>query len=221
MSSSAIAATLVIASCAAAANGVQHKSAPAILRAAAQALGSARSFEIVATSTAPSGPGTLNFEFEGANEGEGTFTSPSVTFQAEELGGIDYFRSKTLWTQVGGASLQSALGDRWVYISAKSATAAQLTLAFGELTSPKELALSLSKSAPDAVRGKQSNFQGHPVIAVDEPPHGALYVATTGSPYPLRWVQTPTAQVDFTEFGKKFHLRAPKKPLNLAAIISG
>jgi len=216
-----IAATLTLASCAAAPNHVQQESAANILKSAAKALSSARSFAIQATSTAQGSAGSLTFDIQGANQGEGAFTSASVSFQAEELKGIDYFRSKTLWSQVGGASLQSALGDRWVYIAAKSSTAAQLTLAFGELTSPKELALGLRKSASDAVRGKLTTFQGQPVIAVNEPPHAALYIATTGKPYPLRWVQTPSTQVDFSDFGKQFHLTAPKKPLDLAAILSG
>ncbi len=216
-----LAAIPALSSCAAASNGVDQETATVILKAASRALSSARTFEIHATSTVQGSTGSITFEIEGQNEGEGTFTSSAITFQAEELNGVDYFRSSTLWNQVGGTSLQAALGDRWVYISASSSTAAQLTEAFGELTSPKALADQLTKGSPDAVKGKKGTLGSQPVIVVNEPPTAAVYVASTGKPYPLRWVQTSSQHVDFSDFGKKFHLRAPSRPLNLAAILAG
>jgi hypothetical protein len=210
---------LVLSSCAPASNGVQKETGRAILAAAGQALTSTRSLEIQAASTQASGPASITFEIAAPNQGEGTFTSSTVSFQAEELRGVDYFRSQTLWSQVGGASLQSDLGDRWVFIAASSSTAAQLTQAFGELTSVKALAGALTKGDAAAVRGKLDPVAGQESVAVHEPTSQTIYVATTGKPYPLRWVQSPTSSVSFSHFGDKFHLKAPRKPINLAAIL--
>lgn len=212
-------AALILCSCAPASNGIEKDSGREILEAAGAALSSANSFEIRAASTVNSSPASITFEIEGPHRGGGTFASATVAFQAEELGGVDYFRSKTLWRQVGGASLQADLGDRWVFIAATSPTAAELTLAFGELTSAHGLAGELTKGDATAVRGKADPLAGRPAVAVHEPPAETFYVATTGRPYPLRWVQSTAGYVDFSDFGKNFHLKAPHKPLNLAAIL--
>ncbi|HEY6538894.1 MAG TPA: hypothetical protein VI138_07650 [Candidatus Dormibacteraeota bacterium] len=209
----------LLSSCAAASNGVAKESGPAILRAAARALGASHSFEIRASSTIASSPASIDFEIEGPNRGGGTFASASVSFQAEELAGVDYFRSKTLWDQVGGQSLQTALGDRWVFIAASSSTAAQLTQAFGSLTSAHDLAAQLLKGIATAKRGKLGALGGRPTVEVTESPAAAVYVATSGRPFPLRWVQSTAGYVDFLNFGKSFHLKPPAKPLNLAAIL--
>ncbi|HUY10287.1 MAG TPA: hypothetical protein VMW80_12765 [Candidatus Dormibacteraeota bacterium] len=221
LSSAALVATLALTSCAPEPNGIQKEKGPAIAAAAARALGSARTFEIQASSTVQGSQGSITFDIEGQNEGVGTFTSSTISFQAEELRGTDYFRSTTLWSQVGGAGLQTDLGNRWVYIAASSSTAADLTQAFATLTSPKALEMEIAKQAPTAVRGKASVYEGQSVIAVSEPPTRTLYVATTGNPYPLRWVQPGSGSVIFRDFGKRFHLKAPRKPLNLAAILAG
>jgi len=212
---------LLLAACAPAANGVRQETGPAIIRAAGRALGGARSFAIEATSTASGTPGSFSFEVEGPNQGGGTFTTPTLSFQAEELNGVDYFRSKTLWNGVGGATLQAALGDRWVYIAASSSTAVQLTQAFAGLTSARALAALLTKGAATAVRGKASSWAGQTVVAVSESKAGTVFVATAGPPYPLRWLQSPTDRLVFRDYGRKFNLRVPRKALNLAAILAG
>lgn len=216
-----LAAALLLSSCAAAANGVATKSAPAIVDAAGAALVSARTFEIVATSEGSSTPASVTFKIGGKNVGEGSFVSSSLSFQAEELHGIDYFRSKTVWSQVGGPTLQGALGDRWVYISASSATATELTAVFGTLTSPPTVAKQLTKDAQTSVRGKVGNIDGEPVISVTEPKAGTIYVATTGRPYPLRWEQGRVGRVVFSDFGARFDIKAPKHAVDLAAILAG
>ncbi|MGC2191142.1 MAG: hypothetical protein WA751_02285 [Candidatus Dormiibacterota bacterium] len=221
LATAALLSTLILSSCAASPNGVQKENGKAIVTAAGKALGSARTLEIQATSTVQGSQGSITFDIEGKNQGEGSFTSSTISFQALELKGTDYFRSKTLWSQVGGVSLQTDLGDRWVYIAAKSSTATGLTQAFATLTSPKQLGLEISKQAATAVRGKVAVFKGQPVVEVKESSTEALYVATTGKPYPLRWLQAAAGDVTFRDFGKRFHFRAPKKPLNLAAILAG
>jgi len=216
----ALITAVLLASCAAAPNGVQKKSGPAILMAAAMALESAHTYRIQAESTAASSNSSISFEVGGANVGEGTFTSATLTFQAEELHGIDYFRSQKLWSNVGGASLQSALGDRWVYISASSVTAQQLTGVFGNLTSPKLLAAQLTKKFRSAIRGASARVDGQPVIAVSEPGAGTVYVATTGNPYPLLWDESKQSAIHFSDFGQKVHLTAPPRALSLQKIMT-
>jgi len=219
--SAALATVLLLSSCAAAANGVATKSAPAIVDAAGAALVSAHTFEIQATSAGSGTPATLTFKIEGKNLGEGTFVTSSLSFQAEELHGTDYFRSQTLWSQVGGPTLQGALGYRWVYISASSSTATELTAVFGTLTSPPTVAKQLTKDAQTSVRGKVGTVDGQPVISVTEPKAGTIYVATTGKPYPLRWEQGSVGRVVFSNFGAHFNIEAPKGAVNLAAILAG
>jgi hypothetical protein len=221
LGTSAFAVALVLSSCSAAANGIATKSAPAIVDAAGAALASAHSFEIQATSGGSGTPASVTFKIEGKNVGEGSFVTSSLSFQAEELHGTDYFRSPTLWSQVGGPTLQGALGDRWVYISASSSTATELTAVFGTLTSPPTVAKQLTKDAQTSVRGKVGSLDGEPVISVTEPKAGTIYVATTGKPYPLRWKQGSVGRVVFSNFGAHFNIKAPKGAVNLAAILAG
>jgi hypothetical protein len=209
-----------LTSCSAVRNGFQARSGPVILRAAGSALEAAKTFEIQADSTTSGRPVSLTFEIGGPNVGEGSFVSSGLSFEAEELRGLDYFRSRTLWAQVGGTSLQSALGYRWVYVPAKSSTAAELTAAFRSLTSPAVLAGQLTGRVASAVRGRATTFRGRPVVAVTEPGGGTVYVATTGKPYPLRWVQSSQSRVTFSRFGRDFRITAPKGALNLTAILA-
>jgi hypothetical protein len=221
LSTLALAIALVLSSCAAPANGIATKSAPAIVDAAGAALVSAHTFEIQATSGGSGSPASVTFKIEGQNVGEGRFVTSSLSFQAEELHGTDYFRSQTLWSQVGGPTLQGALGNRWVYISASSSTATELTAVFGTLTSPPNLAKQLTKDAQTSVRGKLGTVDGEPVISISEPKAGTIYVATTGKPYPLRWEQGSVGRVVFSNFGAHFHIVAPKDAVNLAPILAG
>lgn len=221
LGSAGICAAILASSCTAAPNGIQSKSGPAILSAAASALESAGTFEIEAASTTKGKQASIIFKIGGKNLGEGTFTTTTVSFEAEEVHGIDYFRSKTVWAQVGGPNLQAVLRDRWVYIAASNPTAALLTGVFASLTSPGVVARQLTKSAVSSVRGKAGRFQGQPVIGVVEPKAGTVLIATTGPPYPLHWDNGATGSIDFLDFGTRFPIKAPKGALNLAAIMAG
>jgi hypothetical protein len=48
-----------------------------------------------------------------------------------------------------------------------------------------------------------------------------VYVAITGEPYPLKWLQSSQSQVTFSKFGQDFGITAPKGALNLEAILAG
>ncbi len=221
LAAAGLALALLLGACGPGANGIQKETGPAIIKAAGKALSRAHQFQISENLTSQGHTESLIFNVAGPNQGEGTFSTSGLSFQAEELDGVDYFRSKNLWSQVGGTSLQQALGDQWVFAAASSPTAAQLSAAFAGLTSAKSLAAQLTAGAKGAVRGKVSSLDGSSVVAVAEASAGTVYVATHGTPYPLRWDHGSEGSAEFRDFGRHFKLKKPKKPVSLAAIMGG
>ncbi|MGH7640765.1 MAG: hypothetical protein ACREN7_06820 [Candidatus Dormibacteria bacterium] len=207
--------------CGAPDNGVSHEKGPKIIQAAGKALASAKSFQVRETLNGSQGSETLTFDAQGSNEGRGTFTAKGLSFEAEELGGVDYFRSPNLWSEVGGSSLQQAIGGGWVYIASDSPTAAELTQAFAGLTNAKGLANQLTAAAKGSKREGRSRVAGQPVVAVAEPKAGTVYVAAQGPAYPLRWDHGAQGTASFGDFGKRFQLQKPKHALSLQALAGG
>ncbi|MGH7609889.1 MAG: hypothetical protein ACREOD_08175 [Candidatus Dormibacteria bacterium] len=198
-----------------------HQSGAKILEAAAQAMARAHSYQIVAQYGSGTTSKRMTFDVQAANVGRGSFSTGTFSFEAEEVGGTDYFRSRDLWAQVGGSALQTALGDRWVYIAANSTTALQLTQAFASLTSPTQLAALIRQGQARALRGPALNVGGEPAITVREPGGAVFWVATSGPPYLLGGDQPGPTLIHLNRFGARFGVHRPQHALSLQSLLAG
>ncbi len=211
-------ACLGLAACAP--SGRVTEPGPKLVQAAAHDLAQTHRYEVVASFGDGTSRRSMDFQVEAANVGNGSFTMGSLSFQAEEVGGVDYFRSRNLWASVGGSALQSALGDDWVYIAADTTTALQLTQAFASLTSTKALAQSLRAAAAGAGRGRVATFQGQAAILVPGSGGARYWIAASGHPRLLGARGLQDATLRLSHFGERFSIRPPRHALSLAGLLA-
>ena len=57
---------------------------------------------------------------------------------------------------------------------------------------------------------EQDTVSGKPVVVITTKQDDRLYVADTGTPYPVRIVTAATGPLDFSQFGANFHITAPR-----------
>jgi hypothetical protein len=199
-------------------NGIAAKRPGQILAVARAALASSISVRMRG-SIRISG-GLLTFDVIMTKSGaKGTMTGPiagikraSVDFLA--VGHKIYMRSSTLWRKVGGATLATLLDNRWVKMPSQSVRGFPLvsTAVFSRVltTGPSDKARSI---------GMERVIDGQPAIPVktrDE----IVYVATTGTPVPLRVVpasrRVGSGRVDFLDYGAPVTITPPPGALDFS-----
>jgi hypothetical protein len=199
-------------------NGVASKPAAQILTTAKDALGSAKSVRLQGTMTQSGTTYTVDIVL-GPGLGKGTVTGPiagrkRASFDFVALGSKAYIRSSTLWRQIGGAAAADLFNNRWVATTAKEmfGGARFSTLSFfgtlGPMTGP-------------ASKGAATTINGQPAIPVTSG-DSTVYVATTGTPYPLRLVPSSSkvgsGEINFLNYNAPLHITAPPNAIDLSSL---
>jgi hypothetical protein len=215
----AITAGLLLSGCGD--NGVALKKPSQILKDSAAALSSAKSFEVEGKVSTGSGTGTFTFKVGGVNLGEGSFSLGKLKFHLAEVNKTDYVKSATLWEAVDGGALQQLLANRWVSIPASNPLAKELTGGVAALTSAKSTAASLTKGDQKAKREGRTTVDQQGVVKVALTKTTAVFVATSGSPYPVRVTASKGGYLDLSNFDTNFSITRPKGSVNLLDVIAG
>ncbi len=114
----------------------------------------------------------------------------------------------------------SLFKGKWLKASSSDASFGS----FGKLTSIKALIGSLPQADGTLSKGSTSTLAGQPVIAVDSSKGGTMYVATTGTAYPLQVSKNSGGQsgkVTFSDYNKPFTITAPANSINIDQLTSG
>lgn len=197
------------------ANGVASKPAAQILATARDALGSAKSVRLQGTMTKSGTTYTVDIVL-GPGSGKGTMTGPIPglgrgSFEFIELGGKVYIRSSTLWRHYGVAAAE-LLDNRWVATTVKEMGGAPFTIenffsSIGPITEGPA-----SKGAVTSINGQLAI----PVTSGDS----TVYVATTGTPYPLRVVPSSSkagsGEINFLDYNAALHITAPPNAIDFS-----
>jgi hypothetical protein len=200
-------------------NGIAAKPAAQIVTTAYTAMESAVSVRMhgsisesgqrytVDLTMAPAGVrGSMTAPFDGAR---------LASFDMVLTRGTMYVRSSTLWRQVGGATAASMLDDRWVILPAGAVAGFPFTNAKTFIKLLKRGGLnSLGK---DRAVGVKTTVNGQPAIKLSAK-GAALYIATTGQPYPLEIRQGSGNAMYFQYSGLPANITAPSHPLNLSKL---
>jgi hypothetical protein len=150
----------------------------------------------------------------------GSMTAP---FEGAKIASVDmvltkgkmYVRSSTLWRQVGGAAVASMVGNRWVILPAGSFAGFPFTNAKAFIRLLKGGGFdSLGK---DRAVGVKTTVNGQPAIKFSAKGE-ALYIATTGQPYPLEIRQGSGNALYFQYSGLPANITAPSHPLDLSKL---
>ena len=152
----------------------------------------------------------------------GTMTAP---FDGAKLAMVDmvlthgkfYARSSTLWRQVGGAGLAALIGDRWVILPVGRLSGFPFanTKTFIKLLNTQSL--KSLKNANTHVARVKTTVDGQPAIELSEG-RAAVYVATTGQPYPLEIRQGSHNVLHFQYSGLPASIAAPPHAVDLSSL---
>jgi hypothetical protein len=178
----AVTVCLVAAGCGSSSsgNGVASKPPLQILQAAVGAMKAAKSVHISGTIT--KGTQTIVIDATTFSNGDvdGTFTESGNPAEIIKIGSTDYLKTNAAFYESTGApsSIANLMGGKWIELPDSSA-------GFGNALTLIAVANSFQKNHGSVTPGGTSTLNGTPVVLVHSSTGGTLYVATTGTPYPL------------------------------------
>jgi hypothetical protein len=202
-------------------NGVSSQSANAILAAAKQAALSASSVHVTGSLVSGSTPIKLDLNIVSGKGGEGEMSENGLSFKLIAVGQSVYINASTaFWRHFGGSAAATLFKGRWLKASAAHSDFSSISA----LTNLKKLLSASLANQDQLTKGASSTVLGQPVIAVlDAAHHAALYVATSGQPYPLEIAKTGSdgGSITFDKWNQPFSITAPAGAISLSQLTSG
>ena len=221
LSLSAAASALLIAGCGSSSsgNGVASKSAQEIAKTAINAAGAAQS--VHTSGTVENGGHALRLDAKVNVEKslEGEFTQDGYSFKIIVVDGNAYLNGKGAFEHFGNPAFTKLLNGRWLQIPASDPE----FHAFSQFTHLHEL-FKLPSEHPSLTKLGESTINGQKVIGVrDNSKGGVLYVATTGTAYPVAITKAVGSNqiLTFGDWNATFRITAPKNSINLSELTSG
>ena len=219
MTALATACLLALSGCGSSDNGVASKSGKEILAASKAAAVSASSVHVLAKSA----QGGLKFTSDselGEDESRAKASFLGVDFEVIRIGQSIYAKgSQAFYARLLGSAAHVPQGT-WLKGSAGSGK-------LGQLTSITELAgqlnRQLSTSRP-VTKGATTTVNGQKVVELKEVGKlykGALYVATTGKPYPIVLVKSgrrETGRTTFSGWDEDLSIGAPSPSVDVSTL---
>jgi hypothetical protein len=204
-------------------NGVADKSAQQIVTTALTAAKTAKSVHVAGTINTGS-PVTIDLELVRNVGGKGSITTNGSTFQIVSVGGKVYIKADAATLQkLGNSSVGSAvaqlLGGKWFV----APTSVPQLSSIGSLTDINKLFDAALKNPGKLTKGSETKINGQPAIGVNSTAKdGTLYVATTGTAYPLQIAGSKNqGTVNFTDWDSAIDIKAPPNPVDLSKIAGG
>jgi hypothetical protein len=144
----------------------------------------------------------------------GGLTAPikghNVPMKIRMVDGKIYVSSRTMMRLLGGPAAADMLGDRWIVSTPKD-------MGVDDFISPAKFSTFLKLDKGETVsKGETTTIAGIPVVGLTAE-DGVLYVATTGTPRPIRL--TPLQHVRgqylaFSDYDVPFTVKAPAHPID-------
>jgi hypothetical protein len=197
-------------------NGVTEMKLNDLIKATSRALANARSVRVTGDVGTGSDAVKIDVRITHGQGATGTATFPGgASMGVLRLSNTVYLHGTAAnWRQFGAGEAATMLAGKWVKLPADTPDLRDL-LDFTELSglaklfTPDEGTPNLPGHWPTAVvRGQQA-------VRIGDPKDGAVYIATTGNPYPLRLETTQGADkgtIDLAEYDKP--VTVPHPPVN-------
>jgi hypothetical protein len=201
-------------------NGVAAKSAGEILRAATTAFTGAKSVHLKGSMTDAGETVGLDL-YLGHDGARGAMRAPmgskSILVSIISAKGAFYLKSRQLWAAAGGSALGDLVGDRWVLIPRTNSDFKE----FEDMINLKKFGKQVFTPEGKITKGRTAVINGTPAIGLDDG-DSLLYIATTGTPYPLKIVPKkpvkPGEQLAFLDYDAPVNATPPAHPLDLSKL---
>jgi hypothetical protein len=201
-------------------NGIESKSAEAIVSEAKKAADEASSVHVSGSVNAGGSPVTLDLSLASAKGATGQISQNGSTFKIVIDGGTAYVSgSDAFYRKLGGSAAAQLLAGKWLKISTSTPEFAS----FGSLTNMRKLLDTVLVGHGTLQKGATATIAGQKAIAVrDTTRSGTLYVATTGKPYPLQIAKggSEAGTISFDKWDAPVTISAPANSVNLSELKS-
>lgn len=198
-------------------NGVQSKSPEAIVSAATRALKGVRSVHVFGSTTSSGKPIKLNLLLVSGKGGRGEITQNGLSFQVISTAGQVYINgSDGFWRHFGGNAAVQLFHGKWL----KAPATGELE-SVAQLTDLQQLFAKLLSSHGTLKKGQATTVNGQKAIAVEDTTQGGtLYVATTGSAYPIEVSNTGSegGTLNFDRYNEPVSLSPPANPVDISQL---
>ena len=196
----------------------QSESANQFVKAAAQALTSARSFRMSGTLAASGGSSSVDLVLFSNNDVEGNLTGEGNLLHVVVVNGTDYFQaSAAYWQKVGHLSLNLAksIASDWISFPNSGPDGFGSSLGFSSLAS------SMKTDAGVSIVGHKK-VDGHAAVGVKCTGGSVLWIAATGTPYPILEVKQGSGggSLKFSGWNSFKWPKAPKGAIALSSLHS-
>jgi hypothetical protein len=202
-------------------NGEKSKSPAQVLADAKQAAAGASAVHVFGRLVS-AGQSIKLDETTSGKDGRGTMSESGLSFDFVRVGDKVYIRgSDAFWRRFGGAAAAQLLHGRWLVASATKGPLASVAT----LTSIGRLFQQASSGHGKLVNDGETTYRGQKVVAIrDKDKGGTLYVAATGTPYPVAIVRSQTANsgaVVFDDWNAPVAVTPPKNAVDLSKLSGG
>jgi hypothetical protein len=191
-------------------NGEQSKTGNQIAADAVNALRHVATAHMVGNAIVSNAPVTFDWLFKG-NDTKGQVSTNGTSFQVIKSGNQAYVKgSKDTYTALANAKIANIIGDRWLLLSGDKANS-YTNITMSSITS--------SLNSPTWAKAvQQSTLDGKKVVVITNTKDGSqVYVANTGTPYPLegKGKTTEEGAWRFSDFNKPVTIAAPADSISL------
>jgi hypothetical protein len=195
--------------------------APAQIVAAARAAALGAATVHVSGSIAHEGKSiSLDLELESGKGGKGTVVTEGLAIKLIQIDGTVYVNgSGAFYRQVAGATAARALRGKWLKAPGSAGNFSSLA----SLTNLDNLVATTLEAHGTLSRAGTMTVGGEPAVGVrDRGKGGTLYVASTGSPFPLEIVEGGSGgKIVFDRWNEAVTLEAPVGAININQLRSG
>ncbi|MGH2854876.1 MAG: hypothetical protein ACRDLF_11880 [Solirubrobacteraceae bacterium] len=203
-------------------NGVASKSPAEIVAAARAAADGASSVHVSGSSVTGGTPITLDLSLVAGKGGRGRLSENGLSFEIIEVGNSIYINgSPAFYSHFAGSAGAQLLQGKWLKAPVSNASFAGLS----SLTDLRKLLdAALTTSGKALVAAGTRTVNGQAVVGVkDTTQNGTLYVATTGTAYPIQIAKNGTGggAITFSEWNKPVSLAAPANAVDIEQLKKG
>jgi hypothetical protein len=202
-------------------NGVASKSPDEIVAAAKSAAAHAASVHIAGSIISENKPISLDMELVAGKGATGHMTLEGVGIDIVAVERAFYLNgSAAFYKHLAGAAAAQLLQGKWLKAPTTSGEFASLA----ELTNMSKLIDTTLASHGALTHGATTTIEGHKAVAVtDTSKGGTLYVAATGTPFPLAIAKTGagSGRIVFDRWNQPVTLTVPSNAINITQLQNG
>jgi hypothetical protein len=202
-------------------NGIASKTPAQVVAAAESAAAGAATVHVAGSIVSAGTPISLDMDLVKHKGGSGRLRVDGVNIELIDVDRAVYIRGpRAFYSRFAGQAAARAIAGRWLKASVKSGTLASLA----SLTDLGKLIDGTLAGHGSLSRAGSTTLGGQKVIGVsDRAGGGTLYVASTGTPYPIELAKgaPDRGTIVFDRWNKPVSLAVPANPLNINQLQSG